>query len=70
MKKGDNVIFIGASEDQIKWGGNDDPNKYLKRGDLAVIESVEVHSWHTKLYLHGIPGKFNSVSFKIAQNEN
>lgn len=65
MKIGDNVMFIGASKEQISWGGNNDPNEFLKEGDLAVIESVEVHSWHTKLYLKGIPGKFNSVSFKV-----
>jgi hypothetical protein len=35
----------------------------FKVGDKAIIEAKEVHSWHTKLYLVGIPGKFNSVSF-------
>lgn len=64
MKKGDIVMFIGATEDQIKWGGNDDPNKHLKHGATVEIESIEVHSWHTKLRFVGIPGKYNSVSFK------
>jgi hypothetical protein len=69
MKKGDTVIFTGATEEQIQWGGNDDPNQFLKVGDKAVIEAKEVHSWHTKLYLVGIPGKFNSVSFVKANDE-
>src|SRR5688572_1417702 len=64
MKKGDKVMFIGASEDQVKWGGNDDPNKIMKEGDIVEIETVEVHSWHTKLYFVGLTGKYNSVSFK------
>lgn len=64
MKTGDKVIFIGATMDQVRWGGNNDPNEFLKKGDLVEIESVEVHSWHTKVYLKGIKGKFNSVSFK------
>jgi hypothetical protein len=29
MKKGDTVIFTGATEEQIQWGGNDDPNQFL-----------------------------------------
>lgn len=66
MKTGDKVIFIGADESQIKWGSNNDPNEHLRVGDIVEIESVEVHSWHTKLYLVGIPGKFNSVSFEPA----
>ena len=69
MKKGDTVIFTGATEEQIKWGGNDDPNQFLKVGDKAIIEAKEVHSWHTKLYLVGIPGMFNSVSFIKANDE-
>jgi len=31
----------------------------FKEGD-----HVEVNSWHTKIYLKGIHGKFNSVSFE------
>lgn len=68
MKTGDKVIFIGASVDQVRWGSNDDPNEFLKEGDLAEIESVEVHSWHTKIRLKGIKGRFNSVSFKLKPN--
>lgn len=64
MKTGDKVIFIGADADQIKWGSNDDPNIVMKEGDILEIESVETHSWHTKLHFVGIEGKFNSVSFK------
>lgn len=63
FKIGQKVIFTGATEDQIKWGSNDDPNKVMKVGAIVEIEKVEVHSWHTKLYFVGIAGKFNSVSF-------
>lgn len=68
MKTGDKLIFIGADQDQIKWGSNDDPNLYLKVGDLVTVSAVEVHSWHTKLYFIEIPGKYNSVSFKPKPN--
>ncbi len=57
-------MFIGASPEQVSWGGNDDPNKVMKEGDIVEIEKVETHTWHTKLYFKGITGKFNSVSFK------
>jgi len=65
MKTGDNVKFISASDEQINWGGNDDPRSILNTEDIYEIEKVDVHSWHTKIYLKGINGKFNSVSFKI-----
>jgi len=65
MKTGDKVKFTSADDDQINWGSNDDPRPLLNTEDVYEIESVEVHSWHTKIYLKGIKGKFNSVSFKL-----
>lgn len=61
---GDKVIYTGSSDAQVRWGSNDDPTKVLIAGDTYQIEKVEVHSWHTKLHLRGIKGKFNSVSFE------
>lgn len=63
FKKGQRVMFTGATQDQVRWGSNDDPNKHMKEGQIVEVEKVEVHSWHTKLYFVGIVGKFNSVSF-------
>jgi len=64
FKKGDLVRYIGTSDAQVNWGANSDPRGVLIEGDCYHVEKVEVHSWHTKLYLRGIPGKFNSVSFE------
>lgn len=64
FKKGERVIYLGASNEQVAWGGNDDPRNFLIEGDIYQIEKIEIHSWHTKLTLRGIPGRFNSVSFK------
>lgn len=64
FKKGDRVIYTGTSDEQVHWGaGNDDPRKVLIEGDIYQVEKVEVHSWHTKISLRGVQGKFNSVSF-------
>ena len=63
FKAGDQVKYIGCTEDQMNWGSNDDPNKFLIEGYTYYIEKVEVHSWHTKLTLRNISAKFNSVSF-------
>jgi hypothetical protein len=64
FKFGDNVRYIGCSQEQINWGSNDDPRGVLIEGDKYFVEKVEVHSMHTKLHLRGIYGKFNSVSFE------
>ena len=74
MKAGDKVIFVDASDEQVNWGSNDDPRLLLEKDKIYEIEEVEVHSWHTKIYLVGIKGKFNSVHFEeapfIPTNEN
>jgi hypothetical protein len=70
MKKGSKIKFIGASDDQVKWGSNDDPRDVLKINEIYTIKEVEVHSWHTKIYLEEAPGKFNSVHFREMVNDN
>lgn len=59
------VIFKEkASQDQINWGGNDDPNELLEIGKEYEVLKKDVHSWHTKLTLVDFPDKvFNDVSF-------
>jgi len=64
MKTGDRVKFIGCTENQYKWGSCTNPNGILKIGHYYQVEDIEVHSWHTKITLVGIEGKFNSVSFE------
>ncbi len=57
------VTFVGCSKEQIKWGGNDDPKGLLKKGNKYIVTHIESRSYHTKLSLKGIKGKFNSVCF-------
>jgi ribosomal protein S1 len=65
MEVGDIVIFIGCSDSQINWGNNDDPNKYLTKGEKYAISLVDIHKWHTKISIEGISNKkFNSVCFE------
>lgn len=64
FKKGDEIIYTGATIEQIQWGNNSDPRKILFIGKTYHVADVEVHSQHTKLTLSGISGKFNSVSFE------
>ncbi len=63
MNEGDTVKFVGCSEEQQRWGGNDDPTGKLVVGNKYIIKYLEVHTWHTKVILEGIEGKFNSVCF-------
>jgi hypothetical protein len=64
FRVGDKVIYLGCGKEQINWGSNDDPNKFLIEGCIYYVEKVEIHSWHTKFKLRNVPGKFNSVCFK------
>ncbi len=65
ITKGSKVKFMGATDEQVSWGANDDPRGLLEEGNVYTVETVETHRWHTKYYLKEFPGKkFNSVSFK------
>jgi hypothetical protein len=64
FKSGDKVRYTGSIEEQVRWGNNDNPVGVLIEGDVYYVERVEIHTWHTKLYLRGVYGKFNSVCFE------
>lgn len=59
------VIFTGSCAEQVRWGGNDDPEGHLVVGQAYDVEKVEVHTWHTKYWING--RKYNSASFKPVQ---
>lgn len=64
------VMYIGASQEQINWGGNDDPRPLLTEGAIYEVEKREVHSYHTKISLKMIEGKFNDASFRYLEETN
>ena len=46
------------------WSHNDRASEFLKVGQIYFAESIDVHSWHTRVYLREFPGRwFNSVAF-------
>ncbi len=68
MEKGMLVRFIGATDQQVKWGNNDDPRCLLAIDRTYEVFKVEIHSWHTKLELLGFPNhRFNSVCFEVVE---
>lgn len=64
IKKGVVVKFTGCSKDQHAWGNHTGDFTKLTVGERYTVERVEVHSFHTKVFLEGIDGSFNSVCFK------
>ena len=65
------VIYIGATDHQVRWGSHDDPRNCLVEGEAYELDHAEVHSWHTKYHLTKFPGKeFNSVSFRSFKEED
>lgn len=60
------VKYIGATDEQVRWGGNDDPRKILTCGQVYEVWRVEEHTWHTRYYLDGYEQyQFNSVCFEV-----
>ena len=70
MEKNDTVQYIGCSDEQVRWGNNDDPRSYLIVGKEYIVEEVDVHSQHTKIKLYNKVGWFNSVCFKEVNNSS
>ena len=59
------VKYKGCDQDQINFGGHDDPRKLLKIGKTYEVFKKEVHDWHTHLILKKFRDKrFNSVCFE------
>lgn len=65
MEKNNIVEYTGCSQEQIRWGNNDDPRSYLIIGREYTIEKVDVRSQHTKIKLYNTMGWFNSVCFEL-----
>lgn len=68
FKKGDKIKYVSATDAQVGWGNNTDPRGILEVDRVYEVESVEVHSYHTKIRLVGIEGKFNSAHFDIVKS--
>lgn len=61
------LVYVGTSDEQVRWGGNDDPRGVLEEGKAYTVIDWEVHSWHTKVTLEEFPDlRFNSASFTVA----
>jgi hypothetical protein len=68
MKEGMRVRYIGCDEEQVKFGSTMDPRPFLITNAEYIIEKVEPHKWHTKLWLKGLGGPFNSVCFEEVED--
>ncbi len=64
MKAKVRVRFLGCDEPQQNWGGPYADHSNLEVGKEYILEDFVVHSWHTKIYLEGFTGAFNSVCFE------
>ena len=63
--KGDKVILVNSDKDVAAWGGNKIPSEHgLVIGCTYIVEAEEVHTWHTKLWIGGHIGPFNSAHFE------
>jgi hypothetical protein len=60
---GDKVRFMGATTDQVRWGGGSDPTGVMVIGQVLTVIGVDAHKWHTDLTFEGVVGRFNSVMF-------
>lgn len=67
----DLVRYNGATDEQVQWGGNDDPREYLKEGETYEVLKTVLHNWHTKIMLKEFPNLwFNTSSFTTLIKSN
>jgi hypothetical protein len=66
IRVGDSVRYIGADDEIVNFGGNDDPRGILIERGIYVVQGVRVFSSHTWIFLEEEPEKkFNSVCFEV-----
>lgn len=66
-KKYDKVRCTNDSNNN--WGGCEPVGKHLAVDGIYTVDTVEIHSWHTKVYLIEFPDKaFNSVHFENVES--
>ena len=54
--------------DDDVWGGGEN-HHLLEVGKEYTLEDIDVHSWHTIVYLEEFPNvEFNSVAFEEIEN--
>ena len=66
MRVGDRVRYIPSKDDDsiALWGsGNKHPAGVLSPKLVYDVERVDIHTWHTKVWLRGVGGPFNSAHF-------
>lgn len=63
---GARVIYHGTRDEQVKWGGCDDPRGKLTEGQTYIVHQMEVHSWHSTVSLNGITGRWPAGAFHRA----
>ena len=51
------------------WGGGGENHHLLEVGKEYTLEDIDVHSWHTIVYIEEFPNvEFNSVAFEEIEN--
>lgn len=59
-EKGTKVVYMGCSDEQLKWGGSDDPRQILIPGAVYAVDYI----WYNIVVLEEYPDKiFNTVFF-------
>ena len=52
------------------FGGGGENHHLLEVGKIYTLEDLDVHSWHTIVYVEEFPGvEFNSVAFEEIQEK-
>ena len=65
-----NLEKLSVSEMMMMFGGGGGENHHLLEvGKEYTLEDIDVHSWHTIVYIKEFPNvEFNSVVFKEIEN--
>ena len=50
------------------WDSGEQGRKYLEPDKLYDLDYIDIYSMHTRIYLKGYPGWFNSVYFTFYYN--
>ena len=63
------IRYTGSTQEQRRWGSYTGNYAALVIGKEYELDHQEVHAWHTKYFLKGVEGSFNSACFEAVDVE-
>lgn len=68
-KEGDEVVYIGSFDEQVSWGGCDDPRKVLTEGKNILLQILKHIAGTPRFQLKDPPDNFQAQRLILSKRK-